>query len=167
MKRIIFSLCLLFLFASTSEAAWTIATTKVFDTEHYIYFKVTCTSDGSTLTATNILVASSTAEAVVTVENRLFDLISGRTAMIMDVIPGTAGVIPNTTIDIAFSNELITYYDESTFSKDANTVGNSLAKDYNQYPVISGQMNIILNDIGDSGDQVTLAFLCWKEGGSN
>jgi hypothetical protein len=163
MKKLLLSILFLFAFCSQTFGAWTITASKVFETEHYIYVKWVCVSDSSTLTSTNLLVSSTSSEAAVTIGTDLFRKLSGTTAMVLDVIPGTGGAAPTGTIDLTFANELITFFDESGISNVANTAGTSMAVDYGQYPVISGQLNLTVNDIGDAVDQVTLAILCWKE----
>jgi hypothetical protein len=163
MKKLLLSILFLFMFCSQAFGAWTVTASKVFETEHYIYVKWVCVSDGTTLTSTNLLVSSTSAEAVVTIGTDLFRRISGTTAMVLDVIPGTGGAAPTATMDFTFANELITFFNETAFSNVADTPGTSMAIDYGQYPVISGQLNLTSSDIGDAVDQVTLAILCWKE----
>jgi len=160
MKRIkiaILTMFILLLCACYSWASWTLTVSRVARTPHYLYWKVVCTSDGSALSATDLLALS-------TLDPQLKYEMQGATMMIMDVIPGTGGVIPNTTIDVTWSNSLVDVYDNDAFSKDADTPGNDLSEDYNQYPPILEQLKLTLNDIGDSGDQVTLGILCWIEG---
>lgn len=162
MKKALFTTSLLavLFFASTALATWSFSVTKVARAGHYLYWKVVCTSDGNALTATNLL---STA-APVSIDPQLMGKLQGSSMLIMDVIPGTGGVIPNATINVTWSNSLVIVYTHDAFSKDADTPGNLLSEDYNQFPPILKELNLAINDIGDAGDQVTLAVLCWIEG---
>jgi len=159
MKRTIitiFTFLSLILLVSTSWASWTITISRVARTPHYLYWQVVCTSDGDALAATDLL-------AVSALDPQLLYEMQGAAMLSMAVIPGTGGVIPNTTIDVTWSSSKEELYDHDAFSKDADTPGNDLSEDYPTFPPILKELNLTLNDIGDSGDQVTLVILCWIE----
>ena len=156
MKKI--SLCvvvIVMLACSQCWATWTLTPSLVSKAGHYMLWKVVCTSDGDALSATD-LVAKMPAE--------LKRLVQGSAMMIMTVSPGTVGVAPDTTIDITLSNaQGIAIFVHTGYSNTADTTGISLAEDYNQYPTVFGTFYLTMNDIGTSGDQVTLYFFCWLE----
>ena len=84
--------------------------------------------------------------------------------MVMTVSPGTGSVAPDTTINITLSNaQGIAVFVHTGYSNTADTTGISLSEDFNQYPTVFGLFYLTLNDIGASGDQVTLYFDCWIE----
>ena len=159
MKRlisIILGMVLVFVLATASMAAWTITPSKVSDAGHYIKWKVVCTSDGAAYSATDLLSLS-------TMPTRLLREIQGETLMLMKVSPGTGGVIPDTTIDITISDdEQDAVFTQTTISKDAIS-WHDLSSDVNAYIPIMGVLYLTINDIGTSGDQVTLYFITWKE----
>jgi len=158
MKRLLIIFLILGVLFGTStfaSAGWTLTPTILEQADHLLTWQVVCTSDGNALTATDIMASMG---------DRLKAKVGGSLAMIMSVVPGTAGVIPNTTIDVTLSDANgYTLYAHTSISKDANTYGLDLSEDYKQYLPIFGQFKLALNDIGDSGDQVTLVFYCWKE----
>ena len=83
--------------------------------------------------------------------------------MLLKVSPGTGAVIPNTTIDITLADEEgDTIWSDTAISKDAVT-WHTLSSTIGAYPPITGKLYLALNDIGDSGDQVTLYFITWRE----
>ncbi|MBU2249940.1 MAG: hypothetical protein KKD77_24555 [Gammaproteobacteria bacterium] len=143
------------LFASQSFAAWTLTPSRVGSTKHHLYWKLVMTSDGASLAATDILQY---------MDAGLLPMVRSSTMMIMNISPGEGSVIPNTTINITLTDAGgIAVFSETGYSKDADTVGISLATDYNQYLPVYDTLSITMNDIGDSGDQVTLFFDCWLE----
>jgi len=144
---------LFFIAAPYAHAAWTIVTTVSASGGHYIKFKVVCTSDGSALTATDLVAEFE--------EQTSVKLVRGLTAMLLKVVPGTTTVIPNTTIDITLTDEESSeLWSDTGISKDEAT-WHSLADDINAYPPILDKLYLAINDIGDSGDQVTFYFHCW------
>jgi hypothetical protein len=81
----------------------------------------------------------------------------------MKVSPGTGGVIPDTTINITLSDdEQDALYTKTAISKDAIS-WHSLNDDIGIYIPVMGALYLTINDIGTSGDQVTLYFITWKE----
>lgn len=154
-KRIFIGITLVLLMASQSMAAWTLTPSVVSRAGHYMLWKVVCTSDGNALTATDL---------VALMPVGLQRIIPGATMMIMKISPGTTTVAPDTTIDVTLSDAQGTaIFTGTAYSYTAATTGISLAKDYNQYPTIYSKLYLTLNDIGTTGDQVTLFFECWVE----
>jgi hypothetical protein len=154
--RVFILAAILLLMASAScFAAWTLTPSKVDRDGHYLTWKVLCTSDGSSLAATDL---------VALMPIGLANLARGATMMIMTVAPGADAVAPDTTIDVTLSDaQGIPIFVHAAYSNTANTTGISLSEDFNQYPAIHSKLYLILNDIGTAGDQVTLYFECWTE----
>lgn len=152
--------CLLFLLAmvipALANASWTITAKMISRDAHYAYFNLHCVSDGSALTATNLgprLKAAGILEAL-----------AGSSLMVMDVVPGTGAVAPDTTIDVTITNAAgLAVYSETSLSNSANSIGNSMSSDYNQYPPLFSTTYLTISDIGSSGDEVDLYFLVWIE----
>jgi len=141
-------------------AEWTIDTTVSANSAHWIKFKVVCTSDGDSLTATDLV-----AEFEEQVSSKF---VQGLTAIWLRVIPGTGDEIPNTTINITLTDEEEeTLWSETGISKDASTThllytstnGDSIG----MWPPILDKFYLTINDIGDEDDTVTLYFHCWIE----
>ena len=89
--------------------------------------------------------------------------LQGSSLMAMKVSPGTGGVIPDTTINVTLTDE----EDDAVFtmtgaSKDAIS-WHDLSTDIGMYPTVFDKLSLAINDIGASGDQVTLYFICWIE----
>ena len=132
---------------------WTLTPSLVSKSENLVKWKVVCTSDGNALTATDVFAL---------MNDRLKRLIGGSFGMRMTVEPGTGGVIPNTTINVTITNaQGHTMYAATAFSKDVVTPGANLSEDWGDYIPIYDYFGLAINDIGDSGDQVTLYFDCW------
>jgi hypothetical protein len=147
---------LVFVLATSSMATWTVTASKVSDAGHYYKWKLVCTSDGSAYSATDILTSS-------VMSNRVLREIQGETLMLMKVSPGTSGVIPDNTINIILSDdEQDALYTKTGISKDAIS-WHSINDDIGIYIPIMGKLYLTFNDIGSSGDQVTLYFITWKE----
>ena len=143
------------LWVSSCLAAWTLAPSRVSKTSHYLLWKVVCTSDGSGMAATDL---------VALMDAQLKTMVQGSTQMIMKVSPGTGGVAPDTTIDVTLSDaQGAAIFTHAGYSNVADTTGISLAEDYNAYPTVYGAFYLTLNDIGTTGDQVTLYFEAWIE----
>jgi hypothetical protein len=143
------------LFSSSSYAAWTLTPSTVAMVGHYLTWKVVCTSDGNSLSATNLISL---------MNSGLRSEVQGATHMIMTVVPGTGAVAPDTTIDVTLSNSQgVATFVHTGYSNVANTTGIDLSEDYNQYLVPYELLYLTLNDIGTSGDQVTLYFEAWIE----
>lgn len=156
MKKIISYLIVFIalLMAVPSYAAWTITTELIDIKGSNLYIKVNCVSDGDALSATDFVQYADDEL------NRY--LRRGATMMVMDVVPGTGGAAPTTTINITISNiEQLAVYTETGLSNVANTLGKDLSLDYTQYPSIDTKMYITLNDIGNAADSVAFYFKCW------
>lgn len=159
MKKIVFImvLTLSFAFAVNSWATWTLASSVVKKSGHYVKWKVLCTSDGSALSATDILTVANGMPA------SLRRNVQGQTLMKMKVSPGIGGVIPNATINITLTDdEDDSLWADTGISKDAIS-WHDMSKDINIYIPITGKLYLAINDLGDSGDQVTLYFITWYE----
>ena len=155
MRKIFLSLIIVLFLAGNSWATWTLTPTLISKAGHYMQWKVVCTSDGDALSATDL---------VASMPEKLKQLVQGATLMVMTVSPGTGSVAPDTTIDVTLSNaQGIAVFVHTGYSNTADTTGISLAEDFNQYPTVFGLFYLTLNDIGTSGDQVTLYFDCWIE----
>jgi len=155
MKRFILIIAALLLFSATAHATWTLTPSIVARSGHYLKWKVVCTSDGNALTATDILAQTS--------DNYFLRQVQGSTLMIMKVSPGTGGVIPNATINIDLEDEENDdLWADTAISKDAIS-WHDLSADISQYPPVLINLYLVMNDIGDSGDQVTLYFINWIE----
>lgn len=155
MKRIFLIVFALLMMACNAWADWTLTPALVSKAGHYMQWKVVCTSDGNSLSATDI---------VALMPENLKRVVQGASLMVMTVSPGTGSVAPDTTIDITLSNaQGIAIFVHTGYSNTADTTGISLAEDFNQYPTVFGLFYLTLNDIGTSGDQVTLYFDCWIE----
>jgi hypothetical protein len=157
MKKVFLAITLfsLLLFAAQASAVdWTLTPSLVSSAEHYVKWKVVCTSNAAALTATDL---------VPLIPSRLLRLIQGETMMLMKVSPGTDAVIPNTTLDIILSDdEGDAIWTKTTISKDAIS-WHDLSEDIGAYLPLTGELYLTLNDIGDAGDQVTLYFITWRE----
>ena len=137
-------------------ATWTLTPSVVSIAGNYMKWKVVCTSDGAGLTATNLL-------ALDGMTDQLLREIQGETVMLLKVSPGTGGVIPDNTINITLTDgEDDALWTETTISKDAVT-WHDMSDDIGAYIPIFNELNLTLNDIGTTGDQVTLYFIMWRE----
>lgn len=156
MKKIILTIILaVMLMASNAFATWTLTPSIVSQAGHYLTWKVVCTSDGSSLSATDL---------VAQMDNNLKKLVQGSTMMIMKVSPGLTAVAPDTTINVTLSDAQGTaIFIHTAYSNTEDTTGISLAEDFNQYFTVHDKFYLTLNDIGTTGDQVTLYFECWLE----
>ena len=155
MKRIFLIVFALLMMACNAWADWTLTPALVSKAGHYMQWKVVCTSNGSALTATDL---------VALMPEKLKQEVQGATLMVMTVSPGTGSVAPDTTIDVQLSNaQSIAVFVHTGYSNTADTTGISLAEDFNQYPTVFDKFYLTLSDIGTSGDQVTLYFDCWIE----
>ncbi|MDD2657189.1 MAG: hypothetical protein PHD04_00825 [Candidatus Pacebacteria bacterium] len=156
MKKIFISILLVLAFATSGLAVdWTLAVNKVSRAGHYLLWKVVCTSNGSSLAATDLVALMS---------NNLKQEIQGATEMIMTVSPGTGAVAPDTTIDVTLSNSQGTaIFTHTGYSNVADTTGIQLSEDYNNFFTIYDKFYLTLSDIGTAGDQVTLYFEAWIE----
>lgn len=155
MKKGLLAVIVFFMMVSQAFATWTLTPSLVGKAGHYLTWKVICTSDGSALSATDL---------VAQMDNNLKKLVQGSTMMIMKVSPGTGSVAPDTTIDVTLSDAQATaIFVHAGYSNIADTTGISLAEDFNQYFTVHDKFYLTLSDIGTAGDQVTLYFECWVE----
>ena len=155
MKRIFLIVFALLMMACNAWADWTLTPALVSKAGHYMQWKVVCTSDGNSLSATDI---------VALMPENLKRIVQGASLMVMTVSPGTGSVAPDTTIDVTLSNaQGIAVFVHTGYSNTADTTGISLAEDFNQYLTVFGLFYLALNNIGTAGDQVTLYFDCWIE----
>ena len=142
------------LIASQAWADWTLRLSSVSESQHYIKWKVVCTSDGSALSATNLLALPGA---------RLLRIGQGETLMFMKVSPGTGSIIPNTTINITLSDaEQDALWTETAIAEDAVS-WHDMSDDLPNYIPVLGALYLTLSDIGTAGDQVTLYFISWRE----
>lgn len=155
MKRILLAFALVVLMAAQGWAAWTLTPSSVSKSGHYYLWKIVCTSDGSSLPATDL---------VSLMPASLKNIAQGSSLMVMKVSPGAGTVSPDTTINVTLSDAQGTAVFTGTgYSYTADTTGISLSNDFNQYPTIFDVFYLTMNDIGALGDQVTLYFFCWVE----
>jgi len=149
---------LVLVFTIPAYAAWHIQSSTVFRGSRYIKVKITCISDGNALTAYDLL--SNYPDK---------GLVQGATGYLLKVVPGTGDVIPNTTIDITLGDdEGSTLWSDTTISKDATTwhplyLSTNGSTVGGPFPPITGKLYLTLNDIGDSGDTITLYLIVWRE----
>ena len=128
MKRIFLIVFALLMMACNAWADWTLTPTLISKAGHYMQWKVVCTSDGNSLSATDI---------VALMPENLKRVVQGASLMVMTVSPGTGSVAPDTTIDITLSNaQGIAVFVHTGYSNTADTTGISLAEDFNQYPTV-------------------------------
>ena len=157
MKRIlsiIMGFLLVIVLTVPAWATWTITPSTVSQAGHYIKWKVVLTSDGAALSATDLIAL---------MPARLKRDVQGETLMLMKVSPGTGGVIPDTTLNITLTDdEGDTIWADTGISKDAVT-WHDLSADVDAYIPVLGLLYLAINDIGGSGDQVTLYFITWVE----
>jgi len=155
MKRILLAFALIMLMAVQSWATWTLTPSSASKSGHYYLWKVVCTSDGSSLAATDI---------VPLLPASVKNIVQGSSMMVMKVSPGVGTVAPDATINVTLSDAQGTAVFSGTgYSYTADTTGISLADSFKQYPTIFDVFYLTINDIGAAGDQVTLYFFCWLE----
>jgi hypothetical protein len=132
--------------------SWTLTVSKVSKTRHYLKWKVVCTSDGSSCSATDLIALMPP------------DLARQEQALMkMKVVPGTAGVAPDTTIDITLTDdEGDTLWADTGISNVANS-WHTLSADIGIHLPVFSKLYLAVSDIGGSGDQVTLYFISWME----
>lgn len=157
MKRLFAMIILLAIILTTAPgwAAWTLTPSIVGDQKHRLYWQVVCVSDGDALPATDL---------VALMDSTLRERVQESTLLVMNVIPGSGSVAPDTTINVILGHSsTLAFYTATGFSYTANTVGNDLSEDYTIYPPVYNALYLTLNDIGAAGDTVTLTFECWIE----
>jgi len=132
----------------------------IYNTPHYIEWKLDCISDGSALSATDLVSTMMTTQD----GQVLLDLIRGGSLLTMKVSPGTGGEVPNTTINVTLSDaQSNSIWADTGLSYTAYS-RHDLTKDNNNFPIpVMEALYLAINDIGDSGDKVTLYFSTWVE----
>jgi hypothetical protein len=168
MKRILLLMAMVLLTASQAFGAWTL---KIVDQGtrmdgHIFNFDIICTSDGSAMSATDIFGKTAGVFNVSDMTEEFKHKIQRSMPMTMRVVPGTGGVVPDTTIDITLydADGNIDYYKDAlpaTYNYDTSNV--SLHTYKKQYLTVGEKRYIAISDIGSVGDQVTLKFECWIE----
>ena len=155
MKKIIMTLVLFMVFCTQAFGAWTLSVDyakKVTPANNYIVVKVIGTSDGSALSATDIMALIGSTSSI-----------TDGSMIFLYVDPGTGGVAPNNTINITLTNN----FDQELWAQTgiSYTAGSwhKLWEDIGSFPPLLDQLKLAINDIGDSGDQVTLYFYIWRE----
>lgn len=158
MKKILLIAAIIMMWTSTSWAAWTLDQSIVYKQGNYVVLTLLFTSDGSATTAQNIKTGMTLAES---------DAFDRATWMTMDIDPGTEGVAPGATIDISFLDATgKTHFAHTAYAYDADTIGVDLSEDEGRYLCAYDMTNITFNDIGDSGDQITLQLTGYIESGT-
>jgi hypothetical protein len=157
MKRILTFLtilsCMVFM-ASSAFAAWTITISSVRKSDNYVWFDALCTSDGSALTAVDILSSTYMGYA---------KDVQGSTLMLLYVSPGTVGVAPDNTFDVTLTDDLGATIWADTAISNVTGSWHKMYEDLGPFPPILDELNLAISDIGTSGDQVTLRFILWAE----
>jgi hypothetical protein len=133
---------------------WTNTVSIVARAAHYIKFKVVCVSDGSD--PANVL------DLVAAAHTAKFS-IQGVAMMAMKIVPGAGGAAPTTTVNVTITDEEDDQLFATTGASNTETSWHDLSTDIAMYPPVFGEFNIILNDIGNAADQVTLYFIGWTE----
>jgi len=132
----------------TSWAAWTYTSTSGGKAGHYKIWKVVCTGDNAEDTGSVIPYPQGVKQ--------------GDSLLSLIVVPGTGGVAPDTTIDLTLKNEHFTLWTKTGISNTAQS-DHKLSTDILTYPPLIRDLTVVFNDIGATGDQVTLYFLIWEE----
>lgn len=154
MKKIFLALLMVLLMASQAWAAWTLTPSKVTSTDHYLVWKVLCTSDGSALSATDLIAL---------LPSNLLSVVQKGCIIDMEVQPGTGGVAPDNAFILTLSETIRgTRYTHAALSNVANTNADP-SEDLGQYPDIGVDFLLTFDDIGASGDQITIVFTEWIE----
>ena len=156
MKKLILCAIILLFSASVANATWTFKVNPYRMSKNYLKWSVTLTSDGNALSATDLM-------SITEMPTRLRALAQGASYLIMKVSPGTGAVIPDNTIDIELENEENdNMWADTAISKDAIS-WHKLWADIGTYLPVTAKLNLVVNDIGTAGDQVTIYFVCWVE----
>jgi hypothetical protein len=149
---------LLVMATSSMAAGWTITPLALQRSGHSYKWQVTCVSDGSALTATDLIPLMRTADP------DLASLVQASLLMTMTCSPGTGAVAPDNTFVMTLQNEQNrTIYTSPTLSYTADTVGLKLSSTYKQALPVYTQLKIACDDIGTAGDTVVFIFECWLE----
>lgn len=145
------------LMASPSFAAWTISSTLAYSRTHEVCVQVTFVGDGSALTAKDIL--DKVRDSLSATDYNRF--INGIFTAI-DVVPSTTSA-PDNTFTLTITDALgVTKFSKGTIAADSNTTVD-MSEDA-LYPfVCPSQFKVAFDDIGTSGDTITLQIHCWIE----
>ena len=155
MKRLILAAILVLFAAGVANAAWSFQARIESQADNYLKWSVKCTSDGNALTATDLIALFG--------NSRTKQLIRGTSLLMMKVSPGTASVAPDNTFDIQLEDlENDDIWSDTGISYTAIS-WHQLWDDIETYPTVFSELNLVVSDIGASGDQITLYFICWVE----
>jgi len=132
--------------------AWDLVVTREYKTNHYMKWKVVCTSDGAALTATDL---------VALMPEQLKN--QPQLLMLMKVSPGTGGVVPDNTFTITLTDEEGDELWSKAAISNVAVSWHSMSEDIGAYIPLFSELNLAFDDIGTSGDQVTLYFISWLE----
>lgn len=156
MKKLVFAIVFLFI-ATPCFATWTLTPSTVSVAGHYVKWKVVCTSDGDALSATDLIAKIKASD------ERLLYYVQGETLMAMKISPGLTTVAPDTTINVTLSDDEGDALFTITGASNTAISWHDLSNDVYIYIPVMNLLYLALNDIGTSGDQVTLYFITWKE----
>lgn len=156
MKKLYFSvifILMMIVMVGQAMATWTLTATKQYAERHYIKVKIVCVSDGNSLSATNVMgLGASVSQDI-----------KGRRLMLMKVSPSTGSTAPDTNISVTLTDsESETFFSGTGYSNTESTWSDLRAQTYDYLPIL-GPWYLAINDIGDSGDTVTLYFILWRE----
>ena len=158
MKKIIITLStiLILLFTTQVFATWTIVPSFVGHTSdrHMFRWKLTCTSDGSALTATDLIALMPRSTLKKEVQRSVL--------MIMDIDPGDGSVAPNDPFTVSISNaENMVVFATTTGDAETTITGIDMSEDWNQYIPVHERLYLTITDLGDSGDKVVIYIEGW------
>jgi len=156
-KRIILIFCVL-MWAGVAMATPTVKTTVLDVKGKQAWLKILYTSDGTDAAAVDIVAYADTAAKQIIEKGFICEILS--------TDPGTGGVAPNGATDVIFT-DIAGFAVKTTtgnaISHTAKTTGIEMWTDYKQLPAISSKWYITVEDLGDSGDQMTYVLYGWVE----
>lgn len=141
---------------SISFAAWKIVPSAVGHTSdrHMFRWKITCTSDGSALTATDLLALMLRSPLRIEVQRSVL--------MIMDIDPGDDSVAPNDPFTVSIYNaEGMLVFATTTGDAESTITGIDMSEDWNQYIPVHERLYLGITDIGSDGDKVIIYIEGW------
>lgn len=158
MKKVFKILTILLILISISVpsyATWDIKVRTIgFTADGHMYrWKVRCISDGSSLSATDL---------VDLMPYPIKDYVQQSMLMIMDIDPGDDAVAPNDAFTITLYNaESMQIFSYTTSDAESTVVGIDLSEDWNQYLPVHERFYLGISDIGDENDEVVIYFEGW------
>lgn len=157
-KLTIITLSIIFavMLSSQAFAAWTLVPSAVGHTadRHMFRWKITCTSDGDALAATDLI-------ALMPIST-LRQEVMRSVLMIMDIDPGDTAVAPNDAFTVSISNaENMVVFATTTSDAETTITGIDMSEDWSQYIPVHERLYLTITDIGDAGDQVTIYIEGW------